>query len=424
MTQHCLLVAGFINEEKLQSQKTILQGILNNGKQAIQKKKAEPSIPTSLSSANECLESVQKLISEANQRVDEHNETIRNLATAKANLKSQVWRYIIEEAKAQISTYKTKKQNLESAVQGLTRSITEAETSKGQAQEELAVLEEQITSVKPTVNRINGILASFGFTSFELGESERKGYYSLRRPSGEDARSTLSEGERTFIAFLYFYSLLFGSKTETGIEDKRIVVVDDPISSLDSTVVFVVSSLIKEVIAKARESDQPIQQVIVLTHNIYFHKEVTFDSKRKHGLRPDETFWILHKRDDQSSFKQCTENPIKNSYELLWQEIREREPHEHIGVQNTLRRILENYFKLLGNVPYDRIIAKFQGDDMLVCRSLFSWVNQGSHLTDDELHIASTEELVCKYLAVFRRIFDETNHLAHYNMMMRIEPVI
>ena len=49
------------------------------------------------------------------------------------------------------------------------------------------------------------------------------------------------------------------------------------------------------------------------------------------------------------------ENPIKSSYELLWQELKNENAKSNITFQNIMRRIIENYFKLLG---------KFGDDDL------------------------------------------------------------
>ena len=168
------------------------------------------------------------------------------------------------------------------------------------------------------------------------------------RSNGDDAQETLSEGEKTFVTFLYFYYLQKGSNTGVGISEDRVVVFDDPVSSLDSDVLFIVSHLIKDLYQKSQ-----IKQIFVLTHNIYFHKEVTFYKKRsdKKALK-DETFWIIK----------------KHYYELLWNEIRDRDQKfSSQMIQNVMRRIIENYFK------------------------------------------------------IFRIIFDKSGHIMHYNMMMRTE---
>ncbi|MBN0669170.1 AAA family ATPase, partial [Pseudomonas aeruginosa] len=102
------------------------------------------------------------------------------------------------------------------------------------------------------IDAINTLLASFGFHGFSLAKADSGTAYVLRRPDGMDAKETLSEGERTFVTFLYFYHLLKGSDSESGVTTDRIVVFDDPVSSLDSDILFIVSSLIKALFDEVR----------------------------------------------------------------------------------------------------------------------------------------------------------------------------
>jgi wobble nucleotide-excising tRNase len=163
-----------------------------------------------------------------------------------------------------------------------------------------------------------------------------------------------------------------------------------------------------------------IKQIFVLTHNVYFHKEVTFNSKRPiKGKYKHETFWIVNKVNNITEIKQQDVNPIKTSYELLWHELKCAEKSS-MTIQNTLRRILENYFTILGNRDKDAIICKFDGKDRMVCQSLFTWINDGSHFTNDDLYIACDEKTIEKFLQIFKQIFDNEGHISHYNMMMGI----
>lgn len=57
--------------------------------------------------------------------------------------------------------------------------------------------------------------------------------YEVRRPDGSIA-DNLSEGEKNFIAFLYFYHLVYGTDSADGETKDKIVVIDDPVSSMDS----------------------------------------------------------------------------------------------------------------------------------------------------------------------------------------------
>src|SRR5690606_31775476 len=196
--------------------------------------------------------------------------------------------------------------------------------------------------------------------NFEIVPSQKeKNQYQIQREDGSIAESTLSEGEVTFITFLYFLQLAKGSTKEEDISEERILVVDDPISSLDSNVLFVVSSLLREIIKSIKKDQGNIRQLILLTHNVYFHKEVSFiDGRTKED---GETFyWILRRNNKVSTIQRFEmKNPIQNSYQLLWQEIRNRENNSGITIQNTMRRIIENYFKILGRYADDQLITSF-----------------------------------------------------------------
>lgn len=62
------------------------------------------------------------------------------------------------------------------------------------------------------------------------------------------------------------------------------VVFDDPVSSLDSDILIIVSNLIKGIFEEVRIETGQIKQVFVLTHNIYFHKEISFHTKRSDDM--------------------------------------------------------------------------------------------------------------------------------------------
>ena len=89
------------------------------------------------------------------------------------------------------------------------------------------------------------------------------------------------------------------------------------------------------------------------------------------------------------------------------------------GIQNTLRRILETYFKILGGWDINKIWEKFEPVDQPICKSLFSWVNAGSHGALDDLHLALDDSSIERYMRVFREVFRVSEHLPHYKMMMR-----
>lgn len=256
----------------------------------------------------------------------------------------------------------------------------------------------------------------FGFKGFSLALAPEKGHYKIVRNDGSDAKETLSEGEYNFITFLYFYHKLNGSTEATGITREKIVVIDDPVSSLDSSVLLIISTLIRELINKCKESKGGILQLFVLTHIIYFHKEITFIPGRDQE-RPKENFYIIKKIDNISSFQLYKNNPITTTYELLWKEIRQPNPATFL---NSMRRILEYYFNTIGGYDYEKMINKLTGEDLLIGKTLVSWINDGSHFISDDLFVQLDDANMNHYSIVFKKIFENLKHISHYNKMMGI----
>ncbi len=414
------LPSRFLDVEKLKAEKALFDSRITVNKQRLAQKKKEPSQLVDLESVANVLASIAAIVDAANTQVTTHNTMVKNLARERATLTAQAWKYIVEvELTAALAVYDTKKDALTKAIEGIKKKIGDSNTDKLKKEAELRSLEKSTTSIQPTINAINGLLKSFGFRGFSLAMTANGKCYKVVRTDGKDAKETLSEGERTFITFLYFYHLLKGSESDSGITTDRVVVIDDPVSSLDSDILFVVSSLIKGLLDDVRAAVGHIKQVFVLTHNVYFHKEITFNPKRNNGKLKEETFWVIRKPDLLSKAERHEVNPIKTSYELLWSEVR-RADRSKLTIQNTLRRILENYFKILGGIDPDTLCSYFDGKEKLICKSLASWVNDGSHNAHDDLFVSVDDAMVGAYLEVFKRIFEKTGQLPHYNMMMGI----
>jgi wobble nucleotide-excising tRNase len=408
---------SLLDQSALTSQKKLLETHFEVNRQRLLEKKKEPSRSVALNPSRELLEGTSRILESANDAIAKHNEIVANLSDERKTLKDQIWQFVLAELKLDIATYDAKKAAVEKAIANIKSRIAEKEAAKRACEEDIRELERSITSIQPTVDAINGLLQSFGFNGFVLAQAENKRAYKLSRGDGTDAKQTLSEGERTFVTFLYFYHLLKGSAFESGMTADRVVVFDDPVSSLDSDILFIVSTLIRKVCEEVRAGTSNIKQVFVLTHNVYFHKEVTFDKRRGPGILNDETFWTVRKQKAESFVRKHLSNPIKSSYELLWLDV--REPiRGNLSIQNSLRRILETYFKMLGGIDLDRVHEHFDGHDKLACRALLSWVNDGSHSAHDDLYVSVDEGTIDLYLVVFRKIFENQGHIQHYNMMM------
>ena len=388
----------FLKTELFNAEAQTLFERLQGNQTKLANKLEEPSRKTVLDSIEPMVAQLQQLVNEANEATTNYNLTVANIGTEKQALSSQIWRYVLNELSADLDDYLREKGRLTRTIQGMERGLRSKEERLRELQDQVKELEKQTTSIQPTINAINDLLKKFGFNSFSISDADEGRHYRIVRSNGDDASSSLSEGEKTFITFLYFYYLIKGAQFPSGITTNRVVVFDDPISSLDSDILYIVSSLIKTIMEETKNQTSQIKQVFILTHNVYFHKEISFNKSRQvNGTLRDESFWLVKKTQNGSVVEHCPTNPIRSAYELLWEDVKSANKSS-VSLQNTLRRILENYFTMWGGMGKDDICALFEGRDKLICQSLFSWVNDGSHSIHDDLYINHGEQTNEAYL--------------------------
>lgn len=426
------LLRGILNREKnnpntklniveFEISISALSNSLTDNKNTIVNKASEPSRALPLEKTESILTRLSSIIQSANSEISKHNQLIDNLNIEKKQLIAKAWLFFCNSLKNETKNYLKKIQGIQKGINNLNAKHNQQLIVVEELKKEIENLNKNVTSVQPAIDEINRTLKAYGVTGFHIQPfAEDTNQYQICRADGSIALSTLSEGEVTFITFLYFMQLSKGSLNKDNITDNRIIVIDDPISSLDSSILFVVSSLVQELIKQIKSKESNIKQLIILTHNVYFHKEVSFiDGRTK--ANEQTNYWILRKSKNVSCITPYGQrNPINSSYELLWREVKQREKHSLITIQNVMRRIIENYFKILGKYGDDDLINKFPSfEEQEICRSLLCWINDGSHCLPDDLYLENPEDTIEKYHSVFRGIFEYTNHIGHYEMMMK-----
>lgn len=332
------------------------------------------------------------------------------------------WHYVRNDNKTYFDQYQERVTKYEDVISNIKDKLVAQQNDYEELEKEIKKANKNITNVQSSVDDINKMLNLYGFNNFRI-VSAGNNQYQIQRDNGEIANSTLSEGEVTFITFLYFMQLVMGGKTAEDAQSDRVVVIDDPISSLDSMVLYVVSAIVKSLIRNIKKGSH-VKQLIILTHNIFFHKEISFvDGREKE--RKDYSFWIVAKKDGISkiySYKQ--KNPVKSSYEMLWEDIKNWKNVSASSLQNTMRRIYETYFKVLGRMSDSSILESINNlEERNICLSLIGWINDGSHTIPDDYYIVPSDDERERYLSVFRKIFERMGHIDHYNMMMGIKGI-
>lgn len=165
------------------------------------------------------------------------------------------------------------------------RRITEIEALNEQQQ---ILRSAEVSKLNAESKYINIYLNNFGISNFNIDRVKDKSQdnivitYSKSGRKKTKLNHSLSEGEKTALAFAYFISKLRVEKiegSEKGFED-CIIVIDDPISSLDDNRLFQTANLIDSFLfynKKIEEDGTEIHshfpnQVFILSHNLTFIK--------------------------------------------------------------------------------------------------------------------------------------------------------
>lgn len=282
--------------------------------------------------------------------------------------------------------------------------------------------EERLGSVQPTIDSINQALEEMHITGFRIQPSgSHRHYYQIQREDGRPAFQTLSEGEVTIITFLYFMQLVKGFETNVVENKPRVVVIDDPISSLDSQVMYEVSDKIRDLIDEVRDmkdGEIGIEQIILLTHNKAFYRQLTDRQERK-----DTCYWWLIKKESVSRVKVFGHiNPIRGEYATMWLELKDSyESGNYIVIPNLMRKIIETYFVGMGGMNKRRLIPdnfSSNAEEKAIIKSLAKWMDEGSHRVGDDLYVDDPGGMCEKYMKVFKKLFERLGHESHYRMMM------
>lgn len=404
----------------------------------------EPSIQVALEDTDSLLLQLGQLIDEFNQTIEANNRAIKDKKNKKKECTQAVWEFFSFLLQDDIRQYNQEQDAIKAELMQLEKRVEEVEQSIREITASISELNRNIVSTAAVRDDINQLLEASGFQGFSIRDRAGvSGTYEIVREDGCMA-GDLSEGERNFIAFLYFYFRIKGSGSSQVMKPNKIVVIDDPVSGMDRGSRFIVSSLVRELIGIAYGEEKAkdeaarggsIRQLFLLTHHAEFHREVAFEYNK---IRDCErvAFFIIHKSDNVSTVEHCTRpnpdepsqminrNPVQTDYESLWMEFEQTDTVNPL--LRIIRQIAEIYF--IQTCGYRRefireqMLRKYKDEplargqkmetDKLCAVDLLL-----SYMTSPEVTYVEDREGVLWYKSILRDIFEATNQLQHYELM-------
>jgi wobble nucleotide-excising tRNase len=294
---------------------------------------------TPLPDRGELIRAIQAL----NAAIEKHNATTNDFANKVKEACGALERCYVAEAFAE---YRRLSDVVTAAESALQRVINNPPTLRPKIQ----AIEREIVQHRRPAEELNAELCSY-LGHDELRLDVKDAGYTMTR--GGQLAGDLSESEKTSIAFLYFLKSLQDMSFDHA---NSVIIIDDPVSSLDANSLFAAFGYLKE-------RTQAAGQLFVLTHNFGFFRQVKNwlhhlpnQRKKNPDLRPAR-FYLL-KAYSVAGRRTASLGPMdplleqyESEYHYLFKQIHtevhrgdaEVRLEEYYGMPNLARRLVEAF---------------------------------------------------------------------------------
>ena len=404
----------------LEKKKTELENLISNlgavseqNLSTLREKAKTPSIQVSLQSIKEIIESVNSIIENANSEIALYNQRIADIKGSKSKIRDRFWQLMRKDYNSVIELYtaneKAYAQSDKSAQKDIQTKISEINTNTALIEEN----RKKTVNIDEAVENIKNGLIDIGITDFTIEKySEEEALYRLKRDdSNEDVFKTLSEGEKMVISFLYFIELCKGESTAEKASNKKIVVIDDPISSLSHIYVFNIGRLIHNEFLRTEKYDQ----LFILTHSLYFFYELT-NTNHKERKETQKLFRIC-KNTESSYFEDMKYEDIQNDYQAYWHIIKDEKQAPAL-IANCMRNVMEYFFNFVEKQDFAQVFQKPELQETSYM-AFNRYMNRESHSKGQNIFDIKEFDYN-SFRAAFKKVFEIEGYIDHYNKMMSI----
>ena len=410
-----------LKHEYQQAYSNYVGAIRENLKRIANKIKTPSSVMTLLPT-DEILQKLNGVIHKANERIFLFNEKVRNKKIELDKIKSLFWKYIRYEYDQTILDYTIGYKDIENKRKQHNAAV---DRLREQLEEQNRVIAEQqmnVINIEDSIQRINSLLQNIGIDNIIIRKVDDEEMYTIARGEEQEITfKTLSEGERTIISVLYFIETCKGLIDKGSFYKKRIVVFDDPISSLSTQYLFAIGRIISDTfypnIKKNHETGQldvepKIEQLFILTHSLYFFYEMTA-MKKEHRDVSQKLFRIF-KSSTGSQIEQMHYEHIQSDYHSYWMAIKDRTTP--VLWANCMRNIIEYFFYFVEKRDLNNVFQKLTDSKY---QAFKRFINRESHSLGQNIYDFKEFNYEV-FLEAFKLVFYENGYQKHFDKMMKI----
>jgi len=231
--------------------------------------------------------------------------------------------------------------------------LKEKRDNNKKKQEEIQDLKQQKSLTKDFADFVSQILNDINISLKVELDTDNKNY--IIKSTNENATLTIkdiSEGEKNLLALLFFYYELFADNKQQNVKPEiELIIVDDPISSMDDSNKFYILELMKNLL------ELPNQQIFVLTHSWEDYCNLSYGKENNQNIATFE----IRKNQGRSELSKLSSR--EKPYNYLFKEIYvfSKKSEEELKTEcqiyhypNVMRRIFEEWygFKIGKNITF------------------------------------------------------------------------
>ncbi|MBP8041601.1 MAG: AAA family ATPase [Bacteroidales bacterium] len=298
-------------------------------------------------------ESISTILKTKNEQLLELRKKLINLTTL---VKGAIGLEILKSTTIKVKLQEVKDKEID---------LKEKRENNKKKQQEIQDLKKQKSLTKDFADFVSQILNDINISLKVELDTDNKNY--IIKSTNENAILTIrdiSEGEKNLLALLFFYYELFADNKQQNVKPEiELIIVDDPISSMDDSNKFYILELMKNLL------ELPNQQIFVLTHSWDDYCNLSYGKKLWENNQPFATFEIrkANGRSELSQLKNI-EKPYKYLFREIFEFSQKREDDLKTDCQiyhypNVMRRVFEEWYSFkigkdlnLTSSQQDRII--------------------------------------------------------------------
>lgn len=288
-------------------------------------------------------ESISTILKTKNEQLLELRKKLINLTTL---VKGAIGLEILKSTTIKVKLQEVKDKEID---------LKEKRDNNKKKQEEIKDLKQQKSLTKDFADFVSQILNDINISLKVELDTDNKNY--IIKSTNENATLTIkdiSEGEKNLLALLFFYYELFADNKQQSVKPEiELIIVDDPISSMDDSNKFYILELMKNLLELSN------QQIFVLTHswedycNLSYGRKAWEDKTDKNGVEIKSKYatFEIRKSNGKSELIKSKNNdkPYKYLFKEIYKFSQKNEGQattecEIFHYPNVIRRVFEEWY--------------------------------------------------------------------------------